>query len=309
MSTLPNDSQSCNDWPYGYGMCCCGCGKRARVINGVLHKFYRGYHESWLKKRTRQEYGSAIRIEKPLLPKHKVTKPNKYAITKHLPDSFQIYQSEVNKIYTNNDRGSPTASEREQQFPHLNAPTVELKKRFKKVAAEVGLDRPASDHPEFFDSNSKPDRLDQQLAWIKVNQPLLEAISRARDRVDVAVKGAYIHNREKVDVEFRLLQRIRGRISAVLKGRLKNSSTLKYIGCTLPELKAHLEKQFEAGMSWSNYGEWHVDHIRPCASFDFNDPVSLSQCFHYSNLQPMWKLDNAKKNSSWEGKLIRRKSQ
>jgi hypothetical protein len=144
---------------------------------------------------------------------------------------------------------------------------------------------------------------------MKTNQLLLEAISRARERVNVTVKGAYIRRREKIDVEFRLLQRIRGRISAVLKGRLKNSAALKLIGCTLPELKAHLEKQFKAGMSWSNYGEWHIDHIRPCASFDFNNPVSLSQCFNYTNLQPMWKLDNAKKNSSWEGKLIRHKNQ
>jgi hypothetical protein len=59
-------------------------------------------------------------------------------------------------------------------------------------------------------------------------------------------------------------------------------------------------------MSGLNYGEWHVDHIRPCASFDFNDPASLPQCFHYTNLQPMWRVDNFKKNSSWEGKLIRR---
>jgi hypothetical protein len=59
-------------------------------------------------------------------------------------------------------------------------------------------------------------------------------------------------------------------------------------------------------MSWLNYGEWHVDHIRPCASFDFNDPASLPQCFHYTTLQPMWRVDNFKKNSSWEGKLIRR---
>jgi hypothetical protein len=56
---------------------------------------------------------------------------------------------------------------------------------------------------------------------MKTNQLLLEAISRARERVNVTVKGAYIRRREKIDVEFRLLQRIRGRISAVLKGRLK----------------------------------------------------------------------------------------
>jgi alkylated DNA nucleotide flippase Atl1 len=317
------------DWPYGYGMCCCGCGKKARMVGGALQKYYRKYHEQWQRERKQREIGASNEEWKSQLPKRQVaerteypitddqiplpedqktTRPNKFAIAKHLPDAFNVSQPEVNKIYTNEDRGSPTASERERQFPHLSAPTVELKNRFKKVAVESGPDRPGPEQPELSGGKAKPDRLDQQLAWIKANQPLLEAISRARDRADIAVKGAYIRHREKVDSEFRLLQRIRGRISAVLKGGKKNSSTLKLIGCTLPELKAHLEKQFKTGMSWSNYGEWHVDHIRPCASFNFNDPASLCDCFHYTNLQPMWKLDNIKKNSNWEGKLIRRKN-
>jgi hypothetical protein len=214
------------------------------------------------------------------------------------------------QLYADKEHGSPTASEREKQFPHLNAPTVELRNRLKQASAsESELDSSTSKQPELFSGSDKTDRLKQQLAWIKKNQSLLGAISRSRDRVAVAVNGAYIRNREKVDVEFRLLQRIRVRISGALKGRAKSLSTTKLMGCSLPEFKAHLEKQFKAGMSWSNYGEWHVDHIRPCASFDLNDPVSLSQCFHYTNLQPMWALDNAKKNSSWEGKLIRRKNQ
>lgn len=333
MNATPSDNPRLNsgdDWPFGFGMCCCGCGKKANVVGGVLQKFYRKYHERWLRVRKQRELGKAPEKQKVPLPKRqpaelnkypiindqnplpedqKAIRPNKFAIAKHLPDAFNVSQSEVNKIYTNNDRGSPTANEREQQFPHLNAPTVELNNRFKKVAAESGLDRPASDQPELFGGDARPDRLNQQLAWIKANQPLLEAISRARSRVDATVNGARIRRREKVDVEFRLLQRMRGRVSAVLKGRAKNSSTLRLIGCTLPELRAHLEQQFKVGMSWANYGEWHVDHIRPCASFDFNDSTALLQCFNYTNLQPMWGADNAKKNSRWEGKLIRRQKQ
>jgi hypothetical protein len=312
-------------------MCCCGCGKKARVVGGVLQKFYRKYHERWLRAREQRELGKPkierkfrppkrqvaelnkypiINDQKPLPEDQKAIRPNKFAIAKHLPGAFHVSQSEVNKIYAHNERGSPTASERENQFPQLNAPTVELKNRFKKaVPGESELDSSTSKQPDLSGGDEKPDRLKQQLAWIKANQPLLAAISRARDRVDVAVKGAYIRNREKVDVEFRILQRIRGRISGALKGRIKNTATLQLIRCTVPELKVHLEKQFKAGMTWLNYGEWHVDHIRPCASFDFSDPTALSQCFHYTNLQPMWKDDNAKKNSSWQGKLIRREKQ
>ena len=322
MSATPNDNPpltSSEDWPFGLGMCCCGCGKKARVVDGVLQKFYRKYHERWLLAKVQREsppkrqaiernYYPTVQKQKPLPEDQKRSRPNKFAIAKHLPSAFNVSQSKVNQVYADKDRGSPTASEREKQFPHLTAPTVELKDRFKKAVADAAeLDSATPKQPELFGSNEKPERLKGQLAWIKANKPLLEAISRARDRVDIAVKGAYIRNREKVDVEFRLLQRIRGRISAVLNGRVKNSSTLRLLGCTVPELRAHLEKQFRPGMSWLNYGEWHVDHIRPCASFDFSEPTSLSQCFHYTNLQPMWGADNAKKNSRWEGKLIRRK--
>lgn len=280
------------------------------MVNGVLQKFHRDYHESWLKKYKGWEPGGASKIEKPLLPKDKATRPNMYAIAEHLPGEFQISQSEVDKAYSNLGSQMPTANDREKQFPHLNAPLVELKNRFKNaIAAQSESNNPAASQPELLGGDEKSDRLKQQLAWIKANQPLLEAISRARSRVDQAVTWRRVRKREKIDVGFRLLQRIRGSISAVLKGRVKDSSALKLIGCTLPEFKAHLEKQFKTDMSWSNYGKWHVDHIRPCASFDFNDPVSLSQCFHYTNLQPMWKLDNIKKNSNWEGKLIRRKKQ
>ena len=62
------------------------------------------------------------------------------------------------------------------------------------------------------------------------------------------------------------------------------------IGCDLKTIKAHLEKQFTKGMNWENQGKWHVDHIIPCASAKTEE--ELIKLFHYTNLQPLWAIDN-----------------
>jgi Prasinovirus endonuclease VII len=66
------------------------------------------------------------------------------------------------------------------------------------------------------------------------------------------------------------------------------------IGCTKLELVAHIEAQFEPGMSWGNYGctGWEMDHVKPCASFDLTDADQLQACFHFTNLRPRWQADN-----------------
>ena len=67
------------------------------------------------------------------------------------------------------------------------------------------------------------------------------------------------------------------------------------LGCTIEEMRTFLEAEFEEGMTWDNYGEWHVDHIRPCASFNLEDPEEQKKCFHWTNLQPLWAADNLAK--------------
>jgi hypothetical protein len=62
-------------------------------------------------------------------------------------------------------------------------------------------------------------------------------------------------------------------------------------------VNVRFENQFQEWMSWDNHGEWHIDHIRPCASFDLTDPKQLKECFHYTNLQPLSARDNLSKNS------------
>jgi len=90
------------------------------------------------------------------------------------------------------------------------------------------------------------------------------------------------------DPNFKLRHLISHRINEVLKKQKvnKNNSTLKLLGCNLNFFKNYLESQFTKEMSWSNHGikGWHIDHKRPCISFDLTDPEQQKICFHYSNL-------------------------
>ena len=93
---------------------------------------------------------------------------------------------------------------------------------------------------------------------------------------------------------------LRSRVSHALSRNSKSDSTETLVGCSMNELRDHLESQFTAGMTWDNYGEWHVDHIKPCAMFDFSIDSHQFQCFHYTNMQPLWAIDNYKKGIKYE---------
>jgi hypothetical protein len=109
-------------------------------------------------------------------------------------------------------------------------------------------------------------------------------------------------DRIKTEPNYRLLRLLRCRVSEALKGKSKSASTIELLGISVEEAKRHLESQFTEGMSWENHGlrGWHIDHIRPCASFDFSDPAQQKACFHYSNLQPLWAKDNREKSDKYE---------
>jgi len=104
----------------------------------------------------------------------------------------------------------------------------------------------------------------------------------------------YLEKRKK-DPVFKILTILRGRIVDVLKGHSKSDTTISMLGCTIKEFWIHLEKKFTKDMTRENHGEWHVDHIIPCASFDLSKPEEQAKCFHYTNLQPLWAIDNYKK--------------
>ncbi len=108
---------------------------------------------------------------------------------------------------------------------------------------------------------------------------------------------AYEKNRKLTDEEFKLLKTLRSRLGNALKRQNsnKNNKTIELLGCSVSFLKGYLAGKFKEGMSWDNHGEWHIDHIKPCASFNLLDDEEQKKCFHYTNLQPLWASENLSK--------------
>ena len=127
----------------------------------------------------------------------------------------------------------------------------------------------------------------RMLAWVHNN----------RDRRNATMRE-YRAKRSASDPGFRMRHILATRLCGLLRFKgTKSASTLSLLGCSIEELKRHLQLQFRPGMSWDNYGEWHIDHKRPCASFDLADPEQQRACFNFSNLQPLWAVDNMRKGA------------
>lgn len=111
----------------------------------------------------------------------------------------------------------------------------------------------------------------------------------------------YVRNRFKTDPLFKLSIKLRNRLNDFIKNNGKKfgkRKTQKYLGCSIEELKIYLEKQFQPGMNWESHGKWHIDHIIPLSSAKTEE--DLYKLCHYSNLQPLWAVDNLKKGAKCE---------
>jgi len=136
---------------------------------------------------------------------------------------------------------------------------------------------------------------------IKTARGMAEYLREYRKKNRAALNAASVIKRRarlKSDSAFRLLHRLRTRVWAALRRNVKSACTLELLGTTPDQLRMHLETQFRPGMTWENYGPvWHVDHRKPCASFDFTDPAQQRECFHFSNLQPLFATENLSKGN------------
>ena len=103
--------------------------------------------------------------------------------------------------------------------------------------------------------------------------------------------NAYCKKRLDDDINARLAHRLRTQIGTYIH----RHTAVEELGCTIREFREYLAERFIDGMTWQNYGEWHVDHIKPLASFDLTDEDQFKEACHYTNLQPMWAKDNQSK--------------
>ena len=115
-----------------------------------------------------------------------------------------------------------------------------------------------------------------------------------------------VKQRRQTDINFKILGNLRSRVFHALKGNIKSKPTNLLIGCSVDFLKQYLASQFLPGMTWKNHGngwlgkkEWHIDHIKPCVLFDLSKPSEQYKCFNYTNLQPLWAIDNLIKSDKF----------
>ncbi len=97
-------------------------------------------------------------------------------------------------------------------------------------------------------------------------------------------------------------QRLRNAMAQGIRNSIKNKGGKSWeslVDFNFKELKEHLEKRFQKGMNFENYGRWHIDHIIPVSRFDFVSPKDkeFKMCWSLNNLQPMWGDENLSKNA------------
>lgn len=130
------------------------------------------------------------------------------------------------------------------------------------------------------------------------NRKMIKAWETANKEYVRACKNRYAKEYKKTNPEAKVVFNIRRRLNDVLKGR-KHKKTLELLGCSLMELKLYIEAKWTVGMTWENYGPagWHIDHIFPLSKANLLDPKEVERVCHYTNLQPLWALDNCRKSN------------
>lgn len=156
-----------------------------------------------------------------------------------------------------------------------------------------------TDNPEKARANTK--------RWLSKNVARNKACKAAyaikhADKLRAASRELAARRRE-TDDNFRIKENLYSRLNGALRrARAKKVvRTMALFGCDIHFLRGYLEARFLPGMTWDNHGngngQWQIDHRIPCAEFDLRDPAQQAQCFRYTNLQPMWGLDNRRKGA------------
>ena len=159
---------------------------------------------------------------------------------------------------------------------------------------------------QYYEQN-KQNYIDRKKEWRKQN-PEKEKQARNTYREENREKLNEYHrkwkeNKRNKDVKYKLQsnmsRRIRYELNTLLKGK-KTKRTTEYIGCSIEDLKGHLESKFTEGITWENYGSvWHIDHKIPCSSWNFENDFENHCCWNYRNLTPLLASVNQSKNNKY----------
>ena len=146
-------------------------------------------------------------------------------------------------------------------------------------------------------ARNKEKRAEQMKKYREENRERCNRINSASKKR----RREYINERERTkyatDPEYALKKRLRRRMKLALKRGWKTGSAVRDLGCTIDFFREYLEGLWAEGMSWDNLGEWHLDHIKPLESYDLTDEDQYREACHYTNIQPLWAIDNIRKGN------------
>lgn len=196
----------------------------------------------------------------------------------------------------------------EQKKVYYAAKKEEIRSRRQKYRDE-NREKVRQQTREFYEKNKAKRRADAMRQYHKNRERRLVVMrqwaaknmeyKKDYNRKYRPVLNARCRHRLQFDLQFRIANRLRCRLyQSIKRRRLKKAcSFTKALGCTMEFLIAYLESMFEPGMTWDNWAldGWHIDHIRPLASFDLSDKEQFREACHYTNLQPLWAAENLSK--------------
>ena len=138
-----------------------------------------------------------------------------------------------------------------------------------------------------FITTNHPEKLDQAL----LRMGRIDMIIQLNYPREQEIKKLFIDMNDKLATEDELL---------VIYNKFYN-----YLGCSKEEFILYFQAKFKERMKWENHGEWHIDHIKPCASFNLLNEDEQKKCFHYTNLQPLWASENLSKGCKYVNETIK----
>lgn len=214
--------------------------------------------------------------------------------------------SEIIKLYTEDLLGSPTISEKLKIHKTIVLNTL---KNNGVVLGPSGRRNIGGREVATKKYESKPEtkkrKSENHKKWSEKNREYLTEYHKKwrTENVDKwrKTKRDYEKHRKDTDPLYKLISNFRTAIYQVLKENNveKNGHYFDILGYTPEELIVHLENQFTEGMTWDNYGEFHVDHKLPISSFNIKEigDKEFMKCWSLDNLQPMWGEENIRKSN------------
>ncbi len=138
------------------------------------------------------------------------------------------------------------------------------------------------------------------LAYRKSNKEKIKSKTKKWNIENKIEVRKYKNEKYYLDPQYRLAHLIRSRVRLAIKNNQKTGIAIEELGCSVEEIKLHIEKQFKPGMGWDNwnYRGWHLDHIVPLSHFDLTNHIEYLKACHFTNIQPLWRLENQSKDDS-----------